>query len=161
MPLNSNQLATLVERARQKASPIITPPPTPSRKLSDNPPKPKPTEQPTQPTPAAPPPRHSPETPPLLLAATTSDDDFPTGWDLKKESWHFHRRFYAVFRRPMHRGEYSYLLHQIRFGHAEHLGEDCWRVTLPDRRTTLPVRASKWTLITILPKNWQPPASAE
>jgi hypothetical protein len=47
-----------------------------------------------------------------------------------------------------HRGEYS----------AEHLGENCSRVTLPDRRTTLPVRAGKWTLITILPKHWQPPA---
>ena len=31
-----------------------------------------------------------------------------------------------------------------------------WRVTLSDRRTTLPVQASKWTLLTILPKDWQP-----
>jgi hypothetical protein len=32
---------------------------------------------------------------------------------------------------------------------------------LADRRTMLPVRASRWTLLTILPKGWQPPASAE
>jgi hypothetical protein len=88
-----------------------------------------------------------------------SDDDFPTGWDLRKESWHFHRRFFAVFRRPMEHGEYSHLLHQIRFGRAEHLWEDCWRVRLPDGRT-LPIRATQWRLITILPKHWQPPQSA-
>ena len=41
------------------------------------------------------------------------------------------------------------------------LGDNAWRVTLPDGRTTLPVRASKWTLLTILPKDWQPPASPE
>jgi hypothetical protein len=61
----------------------------------------------------------------------------------------------------MQRGEYSYLLKQIRSDHAEHIGEDCWRVMLADRGTMLPVRASRWTLITILPKGWQPPASAE
>ena len=57
---------------------------------------------------------------------------------------------------PPRPSRYGALLKQIRFGHAEHLGENCWRVTLPDRRTTLPVRASKWTLLTILPKGWQP-----
>ena len=61
------------------------------------------------------------------------------------------------FRRPMHRGEYSYLLHQIRGGHAEQLAEGCWQVTLPDRRRTLMIRATSWRLITILPKGWQPP----
>ena len=85
-------------------------------------------------------------------------DDSP--WFLDKSSWRFRRRFYAVFRRPMQRGEYSCLLRQIRSGHAEHLGENCWRVTLGDRRTMLPVRASKWTLLTILPNSWQPTASA-
>ena len=34
-------------------------------------------------------------------------------------------------------------------------------VTLPDGRRTLSVRATTWRLITILPKNWQPPAPAE
>jgi hypothetical protein len=86
--------------------------------------------------------------------------DFPTGWELSKESWHFHRRFYAIFKRAMHRGEYSQLLWQIRRGAAEHLGEDCWRVTLPGSNRRLPVRATRWRLITILPKNWQPPAGA-
>jgi hypothetical protein len=57
-------------------------------------------------------------------------------------------------------GEYGSLLKQIRFGQAEHLGEDCWRVTLPGNSRTLPVRAAPWRLITILPKNWQPPTSA-
>jgi hypothetical protein len=59
----------------------------------------------------------------------------------------------------MHHGEYSHLLWQIRRGTAEHLGADCWRVTLPGGRT-LPVRCGDWHLITILPKNWQPPAPA-
>ena len=58
----------------------------------------------------------------------------------------------------MARGEYSHLLWQIRHAKAEHLGEDCWRVTLPGGRT-LPVRGTVWRLITILPKNWQPPAA--
>jgi hypothetical protein len=31
----------------------------------------------------------------------------------------------------MHHGEYSHLLWQIRRRKAEHLWEDCWRVTLP------------------------------
>jgi len=83
-------------------------------------------------------------------------DDFPTGWELKKESWHFHRRFYRVLRRPMRQGEYSYLLRQIWQHRGEHLGEHYWRVTLPDERTTLVVTATRWRLITILPKNWQP-----
>ena len=61
----------------------------------------------------------------------------------------------------MQRGEWSHLLRQVRSGHAEHIGENCWRVTLVDRRAMLPVSASKWTLLTILPKGWQPPASAE
>jgi hypothetical protein len=87
-------------------------------------------------------------------------DDFPIGWELKKDSWHFHRRFYAIFKRPMYRGEYSHLLWQIRRAKAEHLIEDCWRVTLPNGRT-LAVRGNVWKLITILPKDWQPPVSAE
>jgi hypothetical protein len=159
MPLNSSQLGALVERAKLRPPPAVASSPAPSRRsLSDKPPKPapEPVEPPTQPTPATPPPRRHPETAPLPTA-TTSDDDFPTGWELRKESWHFHRRFFAVFKRPMEHGEYSHLLHQIRFGHAEHLWEDCWRVPLPDGRT-LPIRATRWRLITILPKHWQPPA---
>ena len=90
---------------------------------------------------------------------TAEAEDFPIGWELKKDSWHFHRRFYAVFRRPMAHGEYSHLLHQIRHGRAEHLAEGCWRVMLPGGSRTLPIRATPWRLITILPKNWQPPTS--
>jgi hypothetical protein len=45
-----------------------------------------------------------PHVPPLDDTAEATD--FPIGWVLKKNSWHFHRRFYAVFRRPMERGEY-------------------------------------------------------
>jgi hypothetical protein len=61
----------------------------------------------------------------------------------------------------MHRGEYSHLLWQIRRRKAEHLREDCWRVKLPGDGRTLPIRATRWQLITILPKNWQPPAPVE
>ena len=47
-------------------------------------------------------------TPPVLSPQSVhpaQDEDFPFGWELKKKSWHFHRRFYRVLRRPMHRGE--------------------------------------------------------
>jgi hypothetical protein len=136
-------------------------------KESNNPPKtPKPVAKTTarsesaaapaatpMPTPAA----VSEEPPPL----PTEPDDFPAGWELKKESWHFHRRFYAIFKRPMRRGEYSHLLWQVRRRTAEHLWEDCWRVRLPGGDLTLQVRATRWQLITILPKHWQPPTRAE
>ena len=89
---------------------------------------------------------------------TAEAEDFPVGWYLDKGSWQFHRRFFAVFRRPMAPGEYSHLLKQIHRGGAQQLDADSWRVTLPDGRTTLPVRVSGWRLITILPKNWQPPS---
>jgi hypothetical protein len=88
----------------------------------------------------------------------TEPDDFPIGWALTKESWHFHRRFFRIFRRPMRHGEYSHLLWQARLAKAEPLADGCWRVTLPDGRRTLAVRATRWQLITILPKHWQPPA---
>jgi hypothetical protein len=51
-------------------------------------------------------------------------------------------------------GEYSHLLWQVRRRRAEHLGDNAWRVTLPDGRRTLAVRATRWQLLTILPKNW-------
>ena len=88
---------------------------------------------------------------------TAEADNCPLGWELRKESWHFPRRFYAIFRRPMQLGEYSHLLWQIRRRRALHLWEDCWRVTLPGSNRSLPVRATRWRLITILPKDWQPP----
>jgi hypothetical protein len=137
MPLSSAQLAALVERARLKAPPVVTPSqpaPTHPTTTAPDPPAPAP-----QPEPVAAPP--------------------PDGWQLKKESWHFHRRFYAIFKRPMECGEYSHLLWQVRRGKAEHLWEDCWRVTLPNGGT-LPIRATIWRLITILPKRWQPPQVA-
>jgi len=56
----------------------------------------------------------------------------------------------------MRQGEYSYLLRQVGQRRGEHLGEHYWRVTLPDDRTTLVITATRWRLITILPKGWQP-----
>ena len=146
MPLNSTQLAALVERARQKGPPVVTPPPAPAaqRPVRTRQAKPAPSDAPA-PTAAAP-------------KAPVEPDDFPLGWYLDKGSWQFHRRFFAVFRRPMAPGEYSHLLKQIGRGEAEHLGADCWRVTLPGSSRTLPIRATAWRLITILPKDWQPPA---
>ena len=177
MPLNSSQLAALVERARQKAPPVVAPPPVQIRKLSDNPskvpkpiarattrnaatkeppvppkPKPEPDEPPTHPTPPTPSPHQHPET------AAAAVDDFPIGWELRKESWHFHRRFFRIFRRAMRCGEYSHLLWQIRRGKAEHLWDDCWRVALPDGKP-LAVRGNGWKLITVLPRNFRPPAA--
>ena len=166
MPLSSAQLAALVELARQKAVPVASPPPpaTPPQRAV----RPAQAASAT-PSPSPSPARSLPGTLPPVAAGnapaavpppehTAEADDFPIGWDLKKESWHFHRRFYAVFRRPMAHGEYSHLLQQIRHARAEHLGENCWRVTLPGSNRTLPVRATAWRLITILPKNWQTPA---
>jgi hypothetical protein len=166
MPLNNAQLAAPVERAKLKTSPAASPPPPsppaakPRRKLSDYPSKAsKPVAAATAQNlaatfeqPASPPPE-------AAMPVAAPPDDFPIGWELRKESWHFHRRFHAIFKRPMACGEYSHLLWQIRRRTAEHLWEDCWRVTLPNGRT-LPVRGTVWRLITILPKHWQPPADA-
>jgi hypothetical protein len=179
LPLNSTQLAALVERARQKPPPAVSPPPSPMpatlprravrlRQAGSAPPAPSPArpapgsgtltlqQQAEVAAPTAPPP---PLPSPAPLAEPEAEE-FPIGWELRKESWRFHRRFYAVLHRPMALGEYSHLLWQIRRGKAEHLSEDCWRVTLPNGRT-LPVRGNRWKLITILPKDWQPPARAE
>lgn len=176
MPLNSQQLAALVERARHKAPPVVSPPlPPASPQRSVRPRQVTPAPQAPSVTRPPPTPGTLPRGPKVASTAvsahprtekaaeravpheTTAPDE--SRWFLDKSSWHFHRRFYAVFRRPMERGEYSHLLKQIRFGHAEHLGENCWRVTLPGGSRTLPVRATPWRLITILPKNWQPPTS--
>ena len=159
MPLSGAQLAALVERARQKALPVsATPPPQPAaqRPVRARQAKPAPSAAQSPPEPQ----RASPGCCCATAAApehTAEAEDFPIGWYLDKSSWQFHRRFFAVFRRPMRPGEYTQLFKQIRRGEAEHLGADCWRVTLSDGRTTLPVRAARWRLITILPKNWQPP----
>ena len=36
--------------------------------------------------------------------AALPSNDFPIGWHLQKSSWHFPRRFFAVFKRPMEHG---------------------------------------------------------
>ena len=176
MPLNSSQLAELVNRARHKVVTSPPPPPSPAPQrpvryrqaapVSQAPSiariEPRTGALPLQPNDAVAPPALSPSLPPAPSPQwENTAEAFPIGWVLGKDSWRFHRRFYAIFKRPMGCGEYGSLLKQIRFGQAEHLGEDCWRVTLPGRSRTLPVRATSWRLITILPKNWQPPTSAE
>jgi hypothetical protein len=174
MPMSSSQLAALVDRARHKAVTSPPPPPSPAAQRPVRSRQAAPVSQvpstarieprtgPLQPNDAVEPPAPSP--PPSLAPSPQSEhaaEAFPIGWVLGKDSWRFHRRFYAVFKRPMECGEYGCLLKQIRFGQAEHLGEDCWRVTLPGNSRTLPVRATQWRLITILPKDWQPPTPVE
>jgi hypothetical protein len=166
MPMNSAQLAELVIRARHKAPPVTstTIGATASRAGPSGSAGTASTVNRTAAAQAAdaagsvgctsPLPSPAPQ---LKPEPTAEGDNFPLGWELRKESWHFHRRFYAVLRRPMAHGEYSHLLWQIRRRRARHLGEDCWRVTLPGSNRTLPVRATQWRLITILPKDWQPP----
>ena len=52
-------------------------------------------------------------------------EDFPIGWELRKESWHFHRRFYAIFRRPLQADEDSAVgLGHRRPGHRQDGRED-------------------------------------
>ena len=138
MPLNSHQLAALVERARRKAPPVVSPPLPPASPQRSVRPPPTPETLPRGPKAAStavsahPRPQKAAER--AVPAETTAPDESP--WFLDKSSWLFHRRFYAVFRRPMEHGEYSCLLKQIRFGHAEHLGENYWRVTLPSTTST-------------------------
>ena len=164
MPLNSAQLGELVNRARHKAPPIISPPPLaptahrPARTRQATPAPQLPSNGQPSSSRGKPPSGEPVITTTLAVALHAAEvDDFPIGWELRKESWHFHRRFYAIFKRAMRHGEYSQLLCQIRRGAAEHLSENCWRVTLPGSSRTLPVRATSWRLVTILPKNWQPP----
>ena len=175
MPMSSAQLAALVDRARQKPLPVVVSPPPPPTA-----PRPQRAVRHVQAAPAPSPPAPArpilrsgtqavrpkatvaaPLPPPTALPSVLASqpeqpgEGFPIGWELNKDSWRFHRVFYRIFKRPMRPGEYSHLLKQIRRREAEHLGDNAWRVTLPDGRTTLPVRASKWTLLTILPKDWQ------
>jgi len=147
MPLSSSQLAALVERAKAKAPPPPVQAPAPTR---------APAARPDPPPPAKAEPVAKPVAPSAAVE-TTVPDDFPTRWQLTKESWHFHRRFYRVFHRPMRQGEYSFLLRQVWQRRGEHLGENYWRVILPDEKTTLVVTATRWQLGTILPKGWEPP----
>jgi hypothetical protein len=147
MPLNSRQLADLVERAKLRPpSAVSQPQPSPT-------PPPKTLPLRSKGAAAAP----TPPSPAPQSEHAAEAEDFPAGWQLSKDSWHFHRRFHAIFRRPMRHGEYSYLLHQIP-NQAERLDKDCWRVTLPNSQRTLAVRATRWRLLAILPKDWQPPA---
>jgi hypothetical protein len=161
MQMNNAQLAALVERARRKPLPVVSPPPPqPAVQRPVRARQAKPASSAAQPPSELPRPvQVAVPSPPSPPEHTVEIEDFPIGWQLDKSSWQFHRRFYAIFRRPMRPGEYTHLFKQIRRREAEHLGEDCWRVRLSDGRTTLPVRAARWRLITILPKNWQPPTS--
>ena len=175
MPMSSAQLAALVDRARQKPLPVVVsppPPPTaprPPRAVrhvqaapAPSPPVPRSGTQAVRPKATVAAPLPPPTALPSVLASQPEQpgEGFPIGWELNKDSWRFHRVFYRIFKRPMRPGEYSHLLKQIRRREAEHLGDNAWRVTLPDGRTTLPVRASKWTLLTVLPKDWQRPSAA-
>src|SRR5271165_6826321 len=146
MPLSNAQLAALVERARQKPPPVVSPaPPQPAAQRPVRARQAKPAPPAAQPEPQLPAPAAVPPAVPEPIAEAEAED-FPIGWYLAKDSWQFHRRFFAVFRRPMRPGEYTQLHKQIRRREAEHLGADCWRVTLSDGRTTLPVRAAAWRL---------------
>ena len=145
MPMNSAQLAELVIRARHKAPPVAstTIGATASRAGPSGSACTASTVNRTAAAQAAdaagsvgctsPLPSPAPQ---LKPQPTAEADNFPLGWELRKESWHFHRRFYAIFRRPMQLGEYSHLLWQIRRRRAQHLWEDCWRVTLPGSNRT-------------------------
>src|SRR5262249_18490764 len=138
MPLSSSQLAALVERAKAKAPPPQVQAPAPARASAARP---------------DPPP---PANPGIPIAEPVAElpalDDFPTGWQLTKGGWPFPRKFFRLFRRPMRQGEYSFLLRQVWQRRGKHLGENYWRVTLPDAKTTLVVTATRWRLVTILPK---------
>ena len=87
MPLSGAQLAALVERARHKAPPVSPPQPAAQRPVRARQAKPAPSaaqsppepQQPVQAVVPTPPPEH-----------TAEAKDFPVGWELKKESWHFH-----------------------------------------------------------------------
>jgi hypothetical protein len=141
MPLNNSQLAELVKRAKQKAQPVVSLPLLASQ----------------HPPPCRPPfprPRRSRSLPPRpKISPSAGNSERSPGASIVGSTPCSTGRWRA--------GEYSYLLHQIRDGRTEHLGKDCRQVTLPGSSRTLPVRATPWRLITILPKDWQPPTSAE
>ena len=102
---SSQQMATLVQGARAKAPPIQQL--SPHQHGHDRPPTAPPAARQRVCQPGRPAVTHTAKAGPVAEPATmpAEPDDFPTGWELKKESWHFHRRFYRVLRRPMRQGE--------------------------------------------------------
>ena len=161
MPLNSAQLAALVERARHKAPPVISPPPPPQRSVRPRQAKPAP--------PAASPPPESQRPAPAAVPPSLPAPDAGA-----------HRRGRGLPRRLGAQEGLLALPPPVLCGVPPADGarrilapappdpawsgrasrEGCWRVTLPGGSRTLPVRATPWRLITILPKNWQPSGPA-
>jgi len=88
---------------------------------------------------------------------TTVAAAFQERWFLDRASWAFHRGFYRQWQRPMHPGEYSFLLKQIRHGTGIRLAHQVWRLTLPSG-SFLVVRGTKVGLFGILPTGWTPSA---
>jgi hypothetical protein len=97
MPMNSAQLAALVERARQKAPPRRHHAATPGADRTTPSAGNHPCSPPRSPRPGPatavqavlPPVLPLPETADTHAQHTAQADDFPTGWGLRKESWHF------------------------------------------------------------------------
>ncbi len=56
-----------------------------------------------------------------LLPASEPADDDAAGWSLGRESWTFHRWFFTVYGRPMHRGDYTRLMRQMFQGRKPEL----------------------------------------
>ena len=157
MPLSSQQMAILVQRARAKAPPIPAAEPSPSRPRQAATTAPPAARQRRMPTPAPAP----AVTPPPAKACRSRNHAgrtrrLPDRLGAQEGVLALPPPVLPSAPTPNAAGRVLHLLRQIWQHRGEHLGEHYWRVTLPDDRTTLVVTATRWRLITILPKNWQP-----
>jgi hypothetical protein len=88
-----------------------------------------------------------------------SSGAFPEGWQLGIESWSFHRQFFARVGRVCAQGEYTAILHQIRWHIAPKLDRYHYQVTLFDGASII-VDGGRQYLDGVEPADWTPPIKA-
>jgi hypothetical protein len=92
----------------------------------------------------------------LLPAPEPADD--AVDWSLGRESWTFHRWFFEVYGRPMHRGEYTRLMRQMFQGRKpEIVVAGVYRLAMRDGSPIVVTGYSGYQpqLYGVLPPDWQ------
>jgi hypothetical protein len=98
------------------------------------------------------------ETDALMSATDPGRDDCAEGWQLGQESWMFHRWYFHVYGRSSERGQYSFLLRQLRWKRGpEVIVAGVFRLKMPDGSSILVTgkRGASARLQTVLPPDWK------